>query len=271
MRWLALAVVLTAPVSAQPDSTQAVPTPIMGLSGSVLLPSGGLAQEVGYRGGARGFFGVRLSDRLAAGLDVAVYQINSREEAVLLDSGLDLDVTTTTTLSRIGVMGRYGVPIGLVRPYVEGLAGVHLVNTATRLSGDSDNNEPGQTQRESFAGAVGAGVGVEVQLEPFGGLHVQASAVRGSTATYDVYDDATGTFTERRSATSAASLSAGITLGLFRVIRVPRVPPATADGWYTAEAPPPAGQQQGPLASPAGAGSQSNRPKWVERSPVTSK
>ena len=74
------------------------------------------------------------------GVQLAGTEFQKRSETVGLDSGLDVKLQTTTSLTRLGIFGQYGPRFGAVRRYAEGLLGIHILNTSTKLPGDS--NQP---------------------------------------------------------------------------------------------------------------------------------
>ena len=190
---------------------------VAGFAGSLLFPHGGFRQEVGSgHGGGRAFVGLQASPGLAFGLDLSGHTLGEREEVVRLESGLNLEVATTTDVVRLGLFARYGPRVGRAYVYVEGVVGAGVVSTRSRV-GRSSNENPGETQKESLAPAAGGGVGVEFELRPLPvAVHARALHVRGGAADYLFYDEEAQAFTSRSSGTTASSVSLGLTYNFFR-------------------------------------------------------
>ena len=190
---------------------------VAGFAGSLLFPHGGFKQEVGSgHGGGRAFIGLQASPELAFGLDLSGYTLGGQEEIVRLESGLDVEVATTTDVARLGLFGRYGPRLGRLYVYAEAVVGAGVVSTRSRV-GRSSNENPGETQKESLAPAAGGGIGVEFEFKEFPvAVHARASHVRGGAANYLAYDEEAQAFTSRSSGTTASSLSLGLTYNFFR-------------------------------------------------------
>ncbi|MGI9173978.1 MAG: hypothetical protein ACR2GR_01485 [Rhodothermales bacterium] len=213
---------LTLSSAAQPAPVQPGPPHrvgfVAGFAGSLLLAQGDFRQEIGTRqGGGDAFFGVRVSSRLAFGLDLAHHVLDQQSETVLLTSGPAVNLETTSAISRISVFGRYGPRLGRVQPYADVLVGANVLGTHTKIAG-TDDDKPGKKQKESVTPALGGGLGMEVSLADLlswpVAARVQARHVFGGAAEYLIYDEKQERFITRSSRTTTFSLSFGLTYDL---------------------------------------------------------
>ena len=202
-----------------PDSVRA-PHPlkiVWGFDGGAVLPQGNFRETVGARhGGFKGFFGARLRSGFGFGVHLAHSQLQTRSETATLDSGLDVDLKTTTSITRVGLFGQFGPRFGSVRPYGEGVVGINVLGTDTKIPGNSRGPENRKTHRESVAPAAGLAVGVEIGLgRVVGGnfaLRIEGRRTYGGTADYLLYSREEGEFVERSSGTTTSSFRIGVTL-----------------------------------------------------------
>ncbi len=230
-RSLRLVILLLAFGSAIAVSSKARPAPdttkgihggraFLGFHGGLMQMQGQFANTLGAQhGGFQATFGLQAPSGLAVGLQLFGGELQKRSETAHLDSGLDVDLKTTTSLTRVGLFGQYGPRVHAFRPYAEGLLGVHVVSTDTKIPDDSDGAEDHQTDNrkthnESVAPAAGGAVGMEIDLEGAVGysvgLRVEGRRTYGGSVDYLFYDG--GEFVERSSRTSTSTLSVGLTM-----------------------------------------------------------
>lgn len=184
---------------------------VLGIGGSALVASGDLSDDFGETNlGVRGFIGYRANPNLTVGIDVGGYELDKQGEFAETDSGLLLDVTTTTSLTRVAAFGRYGAPFGSVTPFAEVQAGIDVVSTTSRLGDTSEGI--GQTQEESIVPSFGGGVGVDVALGRWPlALQVRASHVIGGEVDYLVYDPEEDFYFLGSGNTTSTQLTVGVT------------------------------------------------------------
>lgn len=189
---------------------------MLGLSGSALVASGDIADDFGETTlGIHGAIGYQANQNLTAGVQISGYELEELEEFAETDSGLLLDVTTTTSLTRVAAFVRYGAPFGPVTPFVEGHAGVDVITTTSRL-GDASSEGIGQTQEESVAPAFGGGIGAEIGLGRWPlALQIRASHTIGGEVDYLLFEPEVGLYGESSGTTTSTELSVGITYRLF--------------------------------------------------------
>lgn len=220
---LLLAATTTLPVQSvaqpAPDSSRAAPGGrwVLGLRGGLMEMQGRFRETVGpSHGGFEGFIALRSASGFATGIRLGGTQLQKRSETANLDSGIDVDLNTTTDLVRLGLFGQYGPRLGLVRPYAEGLLGIHLLNTNTKIPDDSNRSDDTKTHKESVAPAAGVAVGIEIGLYDVPGrsvgLLLEGRHTYGGTAEYLFYSKEAGKFVERSSSTTTSELSVGVTV-----------------------------------------------------------
>jgi hypothetical protein len=148
------------------------------------------------------------------GIQLAGTELQQRSETVGLNSGLNVKLQTTTALTRLGIFGQYGPRFGAIRPYAEGLLGIHILDTSTTLPGDSNQPDNRKTHSESVAPAVGLALGVEVGLYALDigsvALQLEGRHTHGGTVDYLYYRKAEGEFVRRSSGSSTSALSLGL-------------------------------------------------------------
>lgn len=128
---------------------------VLGLGGSALVASGDFADDFGETTlGIRGFLGYQANSNLTVGIDLSGYELDEQEEFAETDSGLLLDITTTTSITRVAAFGRYGADLGNVTPFIEAHGGIDIVATTSRLGDTSSAEGIGQTQEESIVPAL---------------------------------------------------------------------------------------------------------------------
>jgi hypothetical protein len=201
----------------QPDTSRASPGGglVWGLRGGLVTLRGPFQETVGHRHGSfQGFVAVRSPSGFSVGIQLAGTELQKRSETVGLNSGLDVKLQTTTALTRLGIFGQYGPRFGAVRPYAEGLLGIHILNTSTTLPGDSNQPDNRKTHSESVAPAVGLALGVEVGLYALDigsiALQLEGRRTHGGTVDYLYYSKAEGEFVRRSSGSSTSALSLGL-------------------------------------------------------------
>lgn len=177
---------------------------------------GGFRQTVGPQHGIfRASLGLRFPSGFTGGLHLATSRLQQRTETATLDSGLDVDLKTTTSFNRLGLFGQYGARFGRVRPYAEGILGVHVLRTETKIPGDSKEFPNTETHEESVAPAAGIAAGLEFRVYKVKGgtvgLQLEGRHVYGGPTDYLSSEDG-GEFMERSSSTTISALSIGLTL-----------------------------------------------------------
>jgi hypothetical protein len=188
----------------------------MGLRGGLVKMQGRFRKTVGpSHGGLEGFVALRSASGFAAGIRLGGTQLQKRSETANLDSGINVNLKTTTDLIRLGLFGQYGPRFGPVRPYAEGLLGIHMLNTNTKIPDNSNRSDDTKTHKESVAPAAGIAVGIEIGLFDVQGgsvgLRLEGRHTYGGTAEYLFYSEEAGEFVERSSSTTTSELSVGLT------------------------------------------------------------
>lgn len=187
----------------------------------VMQMHGQFAQSLGAQhGGFQATLGVQAPSGLAYGIQFSGAELQKRSETANLRSGLDVDLETTTSIARFGLFGQYGPRFHIFRPYTEGLLGVHVLKTDTKIPDESNGAQGNQTgnrktHKASVAPAAGVAVGVEIDLEGIlghsVGLRIEGRRTYGDTVDYLFYDGEE--FVGRSSGTSSSTLSVGLTTG----------------------------------------------------------
>jgi hypothetical protein len=166
-------------------------------------------------GGLHGFVAVRSGSGVAVGIQLGGSQLQKRTETAHLDSGLNVNLKTTTSLTRIGVYGQYGPRFGPVRPYAEGLLGIHLATTNTKIPDNSNQTPNTKTHEESVAPAAGLAVGVEIEVWNFTSrsvaIRLEGRHTYGGRVDYLYYSADAGEFVQRASGSTTSEVSVGVT------------------------------------------------------------
>ncbi len=201
-----------------------------GLSFSPSLPTGEFRSEMGDTiWGGTLFFAYRPSRQpflIGTSLSFGAYDTSHREEWLGLTwPDVIVDVRTTNAVLAWYIFMRFQAERGFARPYLDLLAGLHVLTTDTRISdgdGDDDGNGDFSVNNASDAAfAFGAGAGLLFPIVRFIGrngstlaaieLDLGARYLKGGRADYLVESGAWGIFDSRRSRTDLLTLSAGLT------------------------------------------------------------
>jgi hypothetical protein len=177
---------------------------------------GPFRQTVGpSHGGFQGSVALRTASGFAVGIQLGGSQLQKRTETANLDSGLNVNLKTTTSLTRLGLFSQYGPLFGPVRPYAEGLLGVHLATTRTKIPDNSNQTDDTKTHEESVAPAAGLAVGLEIEVWTFTSrsvaLRLEGRHTYGGTVEYLYYSSDAGEFVKRSSGSTTSEVSVGVT------------------------------------------------------------
>ena len=211
---------LPAPAVAQSASDTSRASPggrfVWGFRGGLVKLRGPFRKTVGpSHGGFQGFVALRSSSGFAVGIQLAGSQLQKRTETANLDSGLNVNLKTTTSLTRLGIYGQYGPRFGPVRPYAEGLLGIHIATTNTKIPDNSNQTDDTKTHEESAAPAAGLAVGLEIEAWNFGrrsiALRLEGRHTYGGTVDYLYYSADAGEFVKRSSGSTTSEVNVGLT------------------------------------------------------------
>jgi hypothetical protein len=142
--------VLSAPAHAQSPSDTSRASPggrfVWGFRGGLVKLHGPFRKTVGAsHGGFQGSVALRTASGFAVGIQLGGSQLQKRTETANLDSGLNVNLKTTTSLTRLGIFSQYGPRFGPVRPYAEGLLGIHVATTRTKIPDNSNQTDDTKT------------------------------------------------------------------------------------------------------------------------------
>lgn len=211
---------LPVPSAAQPasDTTHMFSSSgfVIGVDGGFMFTRGRFRQTAGPRYKTlQVSLGLRSASGVMIGVHVADARLAKRTETTNLTSGLDVDLETTTSLSRVALFGQYGPRVGFLRPYGEVLLGLHDMRTVTKIPSDSNEDENAETHKASAAPAVGLSVGLDISLQAIVrmpvALRVEGQYVYGGRTDYLLFDDDRDEFVEQTSTTTTSSLNLGAT------------------------------------------------------------
>lgn len=198
--FVALLVIGTAPRASlgQSQSGKTVPVASQGaLSYSVGIPTGEFSDVLGDRT-AQGidlYVGTKAGSLpLYLGVDFDLGQYGSESRSVNF-AGIDGTFETSSLLYQPHLSARYQRKTGMLRPFVEGLAGANVLTTSTTWSDLGTTVEaPQDVDETSVAFSAGAGVGLDLRLariKPLGILGLTGSFyyIYGSEAEVPVAED----------------------------------------------------------------------------------
>jgi hypothetical protein len=212
----------------------------VGIDGVVMDPRGSFGRNVnsvGFGVGAHAL--VRLDPlgilSLRADLTGSQYGSERKQIPFGLNSGrVGLEVNTRNSLSWVGIGPELSVPIGPVRPYVNGSIAYARFSTVSDLEGDGYDSFGNYRRNQTLASsqnqhdgtsARAAGAGVYIRVGPprfLSDLHLGVRYYDGAEADYlregSIVDNPNGTvsFTPLRSRTPFVAYQAGISVTIPR-------------------------------------------------------
>ena len=218
---LILTFVLAAAAGAAPPEFQ------FGLAFNPALPQGGFHDVLGRTIWGGSFqFAFRPSGSpvlLGTSLGFGIYGFDSWQDwPGILDPDVLVDIRTTNAVLAWNVFLRLQPARGLIRPYLDVFAGLHLLTTDTRIGDGNDDGSGGFSVNNAAdtAFACGAGAGVMLPVVRFVhrdgrpaaaiNLDLGARYAFGGRADYLVKTDRHGVFDERTSRTDLLILNAGL-------------------------------------------------------------
>ncbi len=227
MKTISAALILT--FAAASAAGAAPPEFQFGLAFNPSLPQGGFHDVLGRTIWGGSFqFAFRPSGSpvlLGTSLGFGIYGSDSWQDWLgVLDPDVLVDIRTTNAVLAWSVFLRLQPSRGLVRPYLDLFAGLHLLTTDTRI-GDGDRDDDGSggfsvNNASDTAFAIGAGAGVMLPVVRFVhrdgrlaasiNLDLGVRYAAGGRADYLVKTDRHGVFDERTSRTDLLTLNAGL-------------------------------------------------------------
>jgi len=227
MKTISAALILT--FAAASAAGAAPPEFQFGLAFNPSLPQGGFHDVLGRTIWGGSFqFAFRPSGSpvlLGTSLGFGIYGSDSWQDWLgVLDPDVLVDIRTTNAVLAWSVFLRLQPSRGLVRPYIDLFAGLHLLTTDTRI-GDGDRDDDGSggfsvNNASDTAFAIGAGAGVMLPVVRFVhrdgrlaasiNLDLGVRYAAGGRADYLVKTDRHGVFDERTSRTDLLTLNAGL-------------------------------------------------------------
>lgn len=230
-----------------PVSPPAGPRPsrfTVGLDGVVMNPRGSFARNVDNVGfGIGGYALVHIDPRgiLSLRADFAGAQYGSERKQIpyspYFGSRVGLEVTTRNSLSWVGIGPELTIPLGRVRPYVNGSIAYARFSTVSDLEGNgyddfgnyrSNQRLASSQNQHDGTSARAAGAGVHIPVGPPGWLadaHLGVRYYDGAEADYlregSIVDNPNGTisFTPLRSRTPFVSYQVGVAVAIPRSSR----------------------------------------------------
>jgi hypothetical protein len=166
-RWIACLAAALLFLPALPSFGQAPPfRNVSGVAAGGLFPTGPFNDHVSQEGlGVGGFYARRLgSSPLLVGADLSVADYGHTSWVAYLLGVPEVDVDTKNSIVQGLVLLRIQPRTGRVTTFVEGLAGISYLYTATAVGTLDDGSTDWETNHDDWTWTAGAGAGLSILL-----------------------------------------------------------------------------------------------------------